>query len=87
MAWTQDAASRMDANDLDIVLSMARYGGLIEAELETMLNKLAAPLFSDTGTQRRSGVSDYLLALRELAAIVEDAETNSGSPRSLLKAS
>jgi hypothetical protein len=78
MAWTQDVTSRMDANDLDIVLSMARYGGLIEEELESTLTKLAAPLFPTQQEKRRTGVSDYLLALRELAALIEDAEDSYG---------
>jgi len=80
MAWTQDTTSRMDASDLDIVLTMARYGGLIEAELEATLTKLAAPLFPRGQEKRRSGVSDYLLALRELAALIEDAEEGYRSP-------
>ncbi|HLG12098.1 MAG TPA: hypothetical protein VI876_10085 [Dehalococcoidia bacterium] len=80
MAWTQDTTSRMDASDLDIVLSMARYGGLIEEELEATLTKLAAPLFPRGQEKRRSGVSDYLLALRELAALIEDAEEGYRSP-------
>jgi hypothetical protein len=80
MAWTQDVTSRMDANDLDIVLSMARYGGLIEPELEATLTKLAAPLFPAHPTRRRTGVSDYLLALRELSALIEDAEQSYGGP-------
>jgi hypothetical protein len=80
MAWTQDVTTRMDANDLDIVLSMARYGGLIEPELESTLTRLAAPLFPPRQEKRRTGVSDYLLALRELAALIEDAEDSYGRP-------
>ena len=87
MAWTQDVTSRMDANDLDIVLSMARYGGLIEEELEATLTKLAAPLFAPMQEKRRVGVSDYLLALRELSALIEDAEENYGGVSSLRRAS
>jgi hypothetical protein len=87
MAWTQDVTSRMDANDLDIVLSMARYGGLIEEDLETTLTKLAAPLFAPSAEKRRVGVSDYLLALRELSALIEDAEDNYGGVGSLRRAS
>jgi hypothetical protein len=87
MAWTQDVTSRMDANDLDIVLSMARYGGLIESELEETLTRLAAPLFPKDQEKRRTGVSDYLLALRELSALLEDAEQGYGSSGSLRRAS
>jgi hypothetical protein len=78
MAWTKDVTSRMDANDLDIVLSMAHYGGLIEEELESTLTRLAAPLFPAQQPKQRTGVSDYLLALRELAALIEDAEDSYG---------
>lgn len=75
MSWTQETASRMDASDLDIVLSLAHYGGLVDEELVTTLTKLSAPLFESNqdAEARPRGVSDYLLALRELAAILEDA--------------
>ena len=68
----------MDASDLDIVLSLARYGGLIDEELEATLLKLAAPLFvlEEDATPRQKGVTDYLLALRELAALIEEAESS-----------
>ena len=74
VAWTQETATRMDASDLDIVLSLARYGGLIDEELEATLAKLAAPLVAPKPEPRPKGVSDYLLALRELSALIEDAE-------------
>jgi hypothetical protein len=64
----------MDASDLDIVLSLARYGGLIDEELEATLAKLAAPLVAPKPEPRPKRVSDYLLALRELSALIEDAE-------------
>jgi len=74
VAWTQETASRMDASDLDIILSLARYGGLIDEELEATLTKLSAPLLTPNQEPRNKGVSDYLLALRELAALIEEAE-------------
>jgi hypothetical protein len=74
VAWTQETAARMDPSDLDIVLSLARYGGLIDEELEETLTKLAAPLFEKNPQPRQKGVSDYLLALRELSALIEEAE-------------
>ena len=76
VAWTQETAARMDPSDLDIVLSLARYGGLIEKELEETLTKLAAPLFEKDPQPRQKGVSDYLLALRELSALIEEAESS-----------
>jgi hypothetical protein len=74
VGWTQETASRMEASDLDIVLSLARYGGLIDEELEATLTKLSAPLLMPSQETRRKGVSDYLLALRELSAVIEEAE-------------
>jgi hypothetical protein len=74
VAWTQETASRMNAGDLDIVLSLARYGGLIDEELEATLTRLSAPLHTPDQEPRRKGVSDYLLALRELSAVIEEAE-------------
>jgi hypothetical protein len=74
VGWTQETASRMDASDLDIVLSLARYGGLIDEELEATLTKLSAPLLTPNQEPRHKGVSDYLLALRELSALIEEAE-------------
>jgi hypothetical protein len=74
VAWTQETAARMDASDLDIVLSLARYGGLIDAELEATLTKLSAPLLAPNPAPKQKGVSDYLLALRELSALIEEAE-------------
>jgi hypothetical protein len=76
VAWTQETASRMDASDLDIVLSLARYGGLIDEELEITLTKLSAPLRVPDPEPHRKGVADYLLALRELSALIEEAEDN-----------
>jgi hypothetical protein len=74
VAWTQETASRMDASDLDIILSLARYGGLIDEELEATLTKLSASLPTPDQEPRRKGVTDYLLALRELSALIEEAE-------------
>jgi hypothetical protein len=79
IAWTQETATRMDASDLDIVLSLARYGGLIDEELEATLTKLSIPLMTAETDRRQRGVTDYLLALRELSALIEEAEDNRGS--------
>jgi hypothetical protein len=87
IAWTQDVTARMDANDLDIVLSLARYGGLIEPELEATLTRLAAPLFPQDQERRHVGASDYLLALRELSALIEEAEQGNGASGSLRRVS
>jgi hypothetical protein len=74
VAWTQETAARLDETEMDIVLSLARYGGLIDEELETTLIKLSAPLLSKNLESGQKGASDYLLALRELSALIEEAE-------------
>jgi hypothetical protein len=74
IAWTQETAARMDASDMDILLSLARYGGLIDPELEETLLKLSTPLFEKDPQPRQKGVGEYLLALRELSALIEEAE-------------
>ena len=76
IAWTQETAARMDASDMDILLSLARYGGLIDTELEATLLKLSTPLFETDPQPRQKGVGEYLLALRELSALIEEAENN-----------
>ena len=87
IAWTQETATRMDASDLDIVLSLARYGGLIDEELESTLTKLSAPLFQKDSQPRPRGVTDYLLALRELSALLEEAEDSHKAARPLRRVS
>ena len=87
IAWTQETTTRMDASDLDIVLSLARYGGLIDEELESTLTKLSAPLFQKDSQPRPRGVTDYLLALRELSALLEEAEDSHKAPRPLRRVS
>lgn len=87
IAWTQETADRMDASDLDIVLSLARYGGLIDEELESTLTKLSAPLFQDDSQPRPSGVTNYLLALRELSALIDEADDSYGASRPLRRVS
>jgi len=68
-AWAQDTAARLAPADLEVLLSLARYGGLIDADLEALLARLAAPLQADAKNLPRAGVNDYLLALRQLAAL------------------
>jgi hypothetical protein len=87
IVWTQETAAEMDASDLDIVLSLARYGGLIDEELETTLTKLAAPAMEQNDQPRQKGVTDYLVALRELSALIEEAEESSRDTGPLRRAS
>jgi hypothetical protein len=76
MAWTQDASQRFSLYDLGIVLSLARYGGLIEGELEATLLKLAKGNPAPERPPRATG-TDFLLALRQLDALLDDAEASS----------
>ena len=87
IVWTQETAAEMDASDLDIVLSLARYGGLIDEELEATLTKLAAPLMAQNAMPRQPGVTDYLVALRELTALIEEAEQSNRDSGPLRRAS
>lgn len=87
VAWTQETAARLDETEMDIVLSLARYGGLIDEELETTLIKLSAPLLSKNLESGQKGASDYLLALRELSALIEEAEDSYRGVRPLRKVS
>jgi hypothetical protein len=74
MSWTQDAVQRFSIHDLGIVLSLARYGGLVEAELESTLLKLARGSVLPDRQPRATG-NDFLLALRQLDALLDDAES------------
>jgi hypothetical protein len=87
IVWTQETAAEMDASDLDIVLSLARYGGLIDEEMEATLTKLAAPLMAQNTTPREPGVTDYLVALRELTMLIEEAEKSSRDSGPMRRAS
>lgn len=80
MAWTHEAAERFSAQDLGIILSLARYGGLIEADLEGTLLKLARHYEPGSG-ERRANVNDFLLALRQLDAVLGgDQVAGAGRP-------
>ena len=87
IVWTQETAAEMDASDLDIVLSLARYGGLIDEELEATLTKLAAPLMAQNAMPRQPGVTNYLVALRELAVLIEEAEQSTRDSGPMRRAS
>lgn len=85
MVWTQDTAARMSEPDLSIVLSLARYGGMIETDLEETLLELAGALATDEAP-RRAGVNDFLLALRQLDAILRDEDEGTSTGQSLRQA-
>jgi hypothetical protein len=78
MAWTQDNAQRFHQQDLGIVLSLSRYGGMMDADLESTLLKLVKAL-SPQQEARRASSSDFLLALRQLDAILTDPEATANN--------
>jgi hypothetical protein len=66
--WTQDTTARHTAADVSIVLSLARYGGLLEADLEATLAKISRNVASTANA--RAGIGDLLIALRQLEAMI-----------------
>jgi hypothetical protein len=70
VAWTQETANTLSAGDLSIVLAMARYGGLIEGDLEATLAKIGKT--ANGPSNPRAGIGDLLLALRQFEALVGD---------------
>lgn len=70
VSWTQETARSLSVADLSIVLSLARYGGLIEADLEATLAKIGKNVNGQTTA--RAGIGDLLLALRQFEALIGD---------------
>ncbi len=66
--WTQDTTARHTVADVSIILSLARYGGLLEADLEATLAKISRTVTTTSTT--RAGIGDLLVALRQLEAMV-----------------
>ena len=76
MSWTQESAQRFSKDDLGIVLSLACYGGLIDSDLEATLARLAEVLAPEEKPSRATS-NDFLLGLRQLDALLDEAkETN-----------
>ena len=73
VVWIQESMAKLSSTDLSIVLSMARYTGLIEANLEATLARIgkasAGP--HETG---RAGIGDLLLHLRQIEALLKPAD-------------
>lgn len=78
MAWTQEHSQRFSHQDMDIVLSLAQYGGLVDEDLQSTLEKLAKGLAPEEIPLRASS-TDFLLALRQLDALL-DAATATAEP-------
>jgi hypothetical protein len=71
MSWTKEAAQRFNQNDLGLILSLARYGRLIDEDLEKTLTNLAE-VFAPAVIPPPVSSTDYLLALRELDALIDE---------------
>jgi hypothetical protein len=77
--WTQDTTAKHTAADVSIILSLARYGGLLQPDLETTLGKISRTVPQTNNT--RASIGDLLVALRQLDAMIGDsslAEANTG---------
>jgi hypothetical protein len=81
MAWTQGNMARLDLSEMGSLLALARYGGVIEPELEQILMDIADHFEHDldprTGEPRikaRATISEYLLALHELNSVVNEQD-------------
>lgn len=75
VSWTQETALRHTSADLSIVLSLARYSGLIESDLEATLAKIGKTV-APPSDKLRAGIGDLLLALRQLEALIGPQSTD-----------
>lgn len=69
IAWVEEAGHRFDSAQLGVVLGLARYGGIIDADLEATLLRLGAEIPMPAKTEAPAP-SDYIMALRTLEATV-----------------
>jgi hypothetical protein len=70
MVWVEETRARLDDGRLRIVLSLARYGGVIDEELEEVLMSVSSLI--DQTPPARASVNDCLVSLRQLDAILKD---------------
>jgi hypothetical protein len=80
MAWTRESAQRFNATDLGLILALARYGRLIDNDLESTLTSLAEVMAPETAPPTATS-TDFLLALRQLDALLDEANA-AADPRS-----
>jgi hypothetical protein len=76
MSWTKEAALRFNPDDLGLILSLARYGRLIDEDLQGTLTQLAKT-FAPEELPPPVSSTDYLLALRELDALLDEGNRSS----------
>jgi hypothetical protein len=73
LAWCQGNMVRLSEKEMTSLLSLARYGGLVDEELAGILLEISNS-FDDGKTGRAATVSEYLLALHELHTVIREEE-------------
>ena len=79
MAWTRESAQRFNATDLGLILALARYGRLIDKDLEGTLTNLAEVMAPEEAPPTATS-TDFLLALRQLDALLDEATATAEAP-------
>jgi hypothetical protein len=69
LTWVEETRERLDETRYRIVLSLARYGALIDPDLEATLLEAGSTVEPGTAAARPS-VNDSIVALRQLEAIL-----------------
>ena len=64
---------RLSDKEMTSLLSLARYGGLVDEELAGILLEISSS-FDEGKTARAATVSEYLLALHELHSVIKEEE-------------
>jgi hypothetical protein len=75
IAWVDETASRLGTTHLQMILDLARFAGLIPPEAEEALLKVIK-LASSRKDSATVSVNDTLVALRQLEAIFQGAESD-----------
>jgi hypothetical protein len=73
LAWCQGNMVRLSDKEMTSLLSLARYGGLVDEELAGILLEISSS-FDEGKTARTATVSEYLLALHELHSVIKEEE-------------
>ncbi|HEY7269526.1 MAG TPA: hypothetical protein VH951_06840 [Dehalococcoidia bacterium] len=82
LTWVEETRERLDERGYKVVLGLARYGDLIDQELETTL-LAAAETVGGKETQEHTSVNDSIVALRQLEAILAGDGPSDGRIRRL----
>ena len=73
LAWCQGNMVRLSDKEMSSLLSLARYGGLVDEELAGILLNISGS-FDEGKIGRAATVSEYLLALHELHSVIKEEE-------------